>query len=286
MEVAALTSESQATGDRGVSGAGSANLALFIVFGHQRTGSTLLASRLDSHPSICCYEEIFLPSVDSTPALRDWLEARRISQCCRVIPNVRSSFLSSLFDANNLRGNAGAAGFKVMYDQMALWPRLAFLMPPASRFFQDPALHRWLRSHRVLVIHILRRNHLKILVSQKLAVQSGRFHSRNPPTAEMKVFMSLAGLKSRLRRIELAERTARRCIDGLPTMEIYYEDYTGGAASEIDARLCSALGQDLPAGGLTSPLRKLSSDDLRDTIANYDAVARHLSGSRFEHFLG
>ncbi len=52
-----------------------------------------------------------------------------------------------------------------------------------------------------------------------------------------------------------------------------------------DAGLCKALGQDLPVGGLTSPLRKLTSDNLGDTIANYDEVVEHLRGTRFEHFL-
>jgi hypothetical protein len=118
-----------------------------------------------------------------------------------------------------------------------------------------------------------------------LATQTGRFHSRNPPGAKVKVPISLVGLKPRLRRIELAVSAARRCIEGLPTIEIYYEDYTAGGYEKSDALLCAELGQGLPTGGLTSPLRKLSSDNLRDSIENYDAVARHLSGTRFEGFL-
>ena len=257
----------------------------FIIFGHQRTGSTLLASRLDSHPGIRCYEEIFLPSVDSSPSMREWLETKRLPQCARAVPSTRASFLSWLFSASNLGADVGAVGFKVMYDQIALWSRPAFLLPVASRFQQDPALRRWIEDNRVLIIHILRRNHLKILASQKLAAQTGRFHSRNPTGPDMKVVLSLQGLKLRLRRIELAERAARRYIFGLPTIEIYYEDYTSGGAGEADVAICTALGQDLPAGGLSSPLTKLTSDNLYDTVANYDAVAAHLSGTRYERFL-
>ena len=40
-------------------------------------------------------------------------------------------------------------------------------------------------------------------------------------------------------------------------------------------------GLPIPAGGLTSPLRKVSSDDLRETVRNYDQVAEYLSGTRF-----
>jgi LPS sulfotransferase NodH len=268
-----------------ITGEGSQRPVLFIVFGHQRTGSTLLASRLNSHPRICCHEEVFLPWVDSSPSLREWLEARDLPQWLRVLPSVRTSFLASLYDVNNISSNIGAFGFKVMYNQMSLWPKFTYLMPGATQLLHDPALRSWLRANRVLVVHTLRRNHLKILVSLQLAAQSGRWHSRSAPAGDRKVFISLRSLKPRLHRIRLAERAARNSIVGLPTIEIWYENYTGIGGAQDDARLCDALGQPVPPGGLTSPLRKLSSDNLRDTVANYEQVADHLSGTRFERFL-
>lgn len=277
--------ESWETNHQSITGEGSQRPVLFIVFGHQRTGSTLLAGRLNSHPRICCHEEVFLPWVDSSPSLREWLEARNLPQWLRVVPSVRTSFLASLFDVNNISSNVGALGFKVMYNQMSLWPKFAYLMPDATKLLQDPALRSWLRANRVLVVHTLRRNHLKILVSHQLAAQSGRFHSRSASAGDRKVFISLRSLKPRLHRIRLAERAARNSIAGLSTIEIWYESYTGIGRAQDDARLCDALGQPVPPGGLTSPLRKLSSDNLRDTIANYEQVAAHLSGTRFEHFL-
>jgi LPS sulfotransferase NodH len=280
-----LTTERSEKASPYASDGGKQSPVFFMIFGHQRTGSTLLASRLDSHPNIHCYEEIFFRSVDSSPSMREWLEVRRLPQCLRAVPRLRASFLSSVFDASKLNRSMAAAGFKLMYDQIAWWPRFAFFIPMAARFIQEPALRSWLRKNRVLVIHVMRRNHLKILVSQKLATQNGRFHSRNPPVTDTKVFISLPGLTARLRRIELAERAARRCIEGLPTIEVHYEDYSGDSARETDVVLCKALGQDLPRRGLTSPLRKIGSDSLRDTVANYDAVAARLSGTRFERFL-
>lgn len=280
-----MGAESWEKNHHSITGEGSQRPVLFIVFGHQRTGSTLLASRLNSHPRICCHEEVFLPWVDSSPSLRDWLEARDLPQWLRVVPNIRTSFLASLFDVNSISSNIGAFGFKVMYNQMSLWPKFAYLMPSAIQLLQDPALRSWLRTNRVLIVHTLRRNHLKILVSHQLAAQSGRFHSRNASAGDRKVFISLRSLKPRLHRIQLAERAARNSIVGLPIIEIWYESYTGIGGVQDDARLCDALGQPVPPGGLTSPLRKLSSDNLRDTIANYEQVAAHLSRTRFEHFL-
>jgi LPS sulfotransferase NodH len=259
--------------------------ALFIVFGHQRTGSTLLASKLNSHPRIRCHEEVFLPWVDSDPSLRQWLRERHLGQALRILPNIRTTFLASLSDASAVPSDVRAIGFKVMYNQLSAWPTLGYLAPGAGRLLQDPALRGWLRANRVLIVHTLRRNHLKIIVSHKLAEQSRRFHSRDAIAECRKVLVPVLGLKLRLRRLEQAERAARHSIAGLPCIEIWYEDYVAGGAHESDARVCAALGLSVPAGGLTSALSKVSSDNLREAIINYEQVAAHLSGSRFERFL-
>jgi LPS sulfotransferase NodH len=181
--------------------------------------------------------------------------------------------------------DVGAIGVKVMYNQMSLWPKLAYLAPEAGQLFQDRALRRWLSVNQAVIVHVLRRNRLKVLVSHELAAQSGRFHSRDPAAGCHSVLIPLRGLKARLRRIEVAERVARDSIVGLPTIEIQYEDYISDGGAELDASLCAALGQSLPEEGLSSPLSKVSSDDLRETVANYDQVAARLSGTAFERFL-
>ncbi len=258
---------------------------LFMVFGNQRTGSTLIASKLNSHSRIICYEEVFLPWVDSDPSLREWLKTSGRPQWLRAVPGTRISFLNALFDPNSVSPDVGAVGFKVMYNQMSLWPTLAYLAPRAGRLLQDRSLRRWLSANQVVIVHTLRRNRLKVLVSHELAGQRGRFHSREPAAGNDSVTIPLFGLKARLRRIEAAERAARETISGLPTIEICYEDYISTGGVEDDANLCGALGQRVQKGGLSSPLSKVSSDDLRDTVANYAQVASYLSGTRFEHFL-
>ena len=198
---------------------------------------------------------------------------------------MRTSFLNAKFDINGLPHDVGAIGFKVMYNQMSLWPTFAYLAPRAGKVLQDRSLRRWLSVNQVVIVHTLRRNRLKVLVSHKLAGQSGRFHSRDPVAGNHSVLIPLRGLKARLRRIETAERVARATILGLPTIEILYEDYISTGGADQDAHLCAALGQTAQKGGLSSSLSKVSSDDLRDTVANYDQVAAYLSGTRFERFL-
>ena len=95
----------------------------------------------------------------------------------------------------------------------------------------------------------------------------------------------MPGLKARLRRIASAERVARSVVRDLPHIEIYYEDYISARRTADDTLLCRALGQPVPAAGLTSSLTKVASDDLRETIENYEQVAGYLRGTRFERFL-
>ena len=257
----------------------------FIIYGNQRTGSTLLASRLNSHPNIICHEEVFLPWLDSEPSFRQWLTARRYPQYFRVLPGTRRCFLDFLYTRNEGVEDINAIGFKIMYNQVSVWPKAAYCVPPLGELFRDPALGNWLQANQVLVIHMLRRNHLKIVASHLAAAQSGRFHSRDVSGPDQKVVISLRGLKARLYRIELAQRVAHSTISGLPSIEVCYEEYIGGHGKNYDDEICRALHLPVSPTGLMSPLQKVTSDNLRDVVKNYDQVAEHLSGTRFERFL-
>jgi LPS sulfotransferase NodH len=257
--------------------------SLFIVFGHQRTGSTLVANRLNSHDKIVCYEELFLPWVDSEPSLRGWLASNSRPQWLRAVPGVRPSFLGTLFDPANKPGEVGAMGFKVMYNQLSLSLKVAYLAPRLGRLIEDPSLKRWLSMNHVYVIHTLRRDHLKVLVSHQIAAESGRFHSREEAVAQRAVTVPLLGLQAKLARIESSELAARAAVRNLKSTEIYYEDYTA-APNDYDNQLCQSLGVPMPEHGLTSPLSKMANDDLSNVVDNFHQVKDHLRGTRFERF--
>jgi LPS sulfotransferase NodH len=259
---------------------------IFVVYGNQRSGSTLVASRLNSHPSVICHEEVLLPSASTGPSLREWLIQNRHPPWLRMLPAVRESFLDSVVESD-FGADVKVVGMKIMYNQISLWPKLSYVIPPVGRAWNDVRLLRWMNDNQVFVIHTLRRNHLKMLASHTLAARTARFHSRDVPrtTAVSAVRLPLYGLIMRLRRIEAAEKVARDAIRGLSALEVWYEDYVGPQSQEIEAQLCAAIGVPVPDGGLRSPLAKVTSDNLRYTLTNYDEVVRRLSGTRFERFL-
>ena len=259
---------------------------IFVVFGTQRSGSTLVASRLNSHPRVVCHEEVLLPGVDSGPSLTDWMLAKRYPPWLRAVPSVRRAFLDSLVSSDP-GIDIGAIGMKIMYDQISLWPKLSYVLPRAGKVCHDAGLLRWMENQQVIIVHTLRRNHLKMIISHALAARTGKFHSRNSVQAMTgsRISLPLRGLTMRLRRIEIAEEVARDAIRNLRSFEVWYEDYVGRERHSIEARLCSAIGLRVPDSGLRSPLTKVTSDELMSTITNYSEVVRCLSGTRFERFL-
>lgn len=246
-----------------------------------------MRTRLNSHPRIVCHGEVLLPTVPREPSLRGWLAERGYPKYARVVPAVRHSFLDWLV-ASQPEHHVEALGLKLMYDQISLVPMISYNVPPAGKILHDAGLLRWLRDHDVLIIHTLRRNHLKTVVSLARAAHTQEYHRRSgarPAASGAQIALPLRGLKARLNRIDLAERVARDAINEMPTIEVWYEDYVGSQRVDVEKRICAELGQDVPDGGLHSPLVKVSSDNLREAISNYDEVAALLSGTRFEVFL-
>lgn len=266
---------------------------LFVVFGGQRTGSTLVRTRLNSHPHIVCYGEVLLPAVPWEPSFRSWLAERGYPKYFRAVPTVRRSFLDWLVagqqehDAGKHERDVQAIGLKLMYDQISLVPKISYNAPPAGKLLHDVGMLRWLRDRDALIIHTLRRNHLKTVVSLARASQTQEYHRRSeaPSPGGVQIALPLRGLKARLSRIDLAERVARDAIKEMTSIEVWYEDYVGSQRADVEKLICAELGQDVPVGGLQSPLVKVSSDNLREAISNYDEVAGLLAGTRFEVFL-
>jgi LPS sulfotransferase NodH len=245
-----------------------------------------MATRLNSHPHIVCHGEVLLPAVPREPSLRGWLAERGYPRYARAVPALRRSFLDWVV-AGQQEHDVKAIGLKLMYDQISLVPKISYNVPPVGRILHDVGMLRWLRDHDALIIHTLRRNHLKTVVSHARAAHTSEYHRRGESQSPggVQIALPLRGLKARLNRIDLAERVARGAIKGMPTVEVWYEDYVGSQRVDVEKRICAELGQDVPVGGLQSALVKVSSDNLREAISNYDEVAALLAGTRFEVFL-
>ncbi len=243
----------------------------FIVAGTQRTGTTLLRTSLNSHPQVSCHGEVF--KLGRTPyalpdGYRHYTRAklpRRINALLCGRSSVRA-FLREMFS----EADRAAIGFKLML----------------SHCKSRPDVWDVTKSFQPRVILVTRSNVLKTLVSRRAAASSGVYHiSRSLPvkTAVTEWSVRPVPLDPRtiirdLEAISAESSEWRAMIPELPHVEVVYEDYVRDQSS-WNARLASFLG--VPARDLHSDLKKISSDRLREAIANFDEIAPVLAGSAY-----
>ena len=248
----------------------------FVVLSTQRSGSTFLGTCLGSHPDIQSYGEIFQyfrverPD-DLNPPIRYQVSYQKY---------IEESFLRKLADRFWQKGlihryldqtyskfeDKEAVGFKLMYSQAA----------------KRPDIVDWLKKNNVKVVHLIRKNHLKTVVSLELAKKRGIYASTQP-LETTKIFLDPDSLQAQLNnRKELIE-AHRSLFKENPYLEIEYEAFVKSRQMET-SRLLAFL-EVKESQKLTSELAKSNSNSLRDLIENYEEVAHQLRGSRFESFL-
>ncbi len=242
----------------------------FVIVGTQRTGTTLIRTSLDSHPDLICSGEVFkggrrpYQHPDGYWAFCRASPRNRIRQYVARKRNV-TDFLTQLFS----RPGAAAIGFKLMYSHSLRYPEVV----------------DFIRQRGLSVIHVIRRNVLKTLISRDVARLTGVYHRTKETTEQGQAAITLdpATLIERLDAVAREERTWQERLDGhAPIMKVSYEDFVNERELETQ-RLLQFLN--LRFVELNSPLQRISPTDMRLVIANYDEVATVLRGTPYLQFL-
>jgi LPS sulfotransferase NodH len=252
----------------------------FLIVGAGRTGSTMLVRALDSHPAVRCMGEVFNPGVDFIPygvsGYDDFSAGDRALRARDGEAFLRERVFAP---APGVR----AAGFKLLYSQHRAFPGLL------ERLSGDRALR---------VIHVRRRNLLRLACSARIAEATGvfveaasarsgaeraRLALRHPARAARALLRRLrpgrpprprltlspdecAGL---FRFFELRELQFDFAFEGHERLTLFYEDL----ASDSQAAFASAqrlLGVELRPLAITS--RRQNPEPLRELLANYDEL--------------
>lgn len=237
----------------------------FIVLSTQRSGSSFVCSLLDSHPRIRCLEEIFMRRNRNAITYRSYRNASLRRRLEHLLERRRSieSYLAGVYDA---QPDLDAVGFKLMYEQVQRYPELV----------------DWCRSNDVMVVHLIRMNALKTIVSRQVALKRGVYLSTKP-VKPVTVSLNTSRLVPELERAARLVDTNRSIFSSLPYTELFYEHFLARRGEEL-GRVLSFLGCDDDVQ-LTSDLVKTSPDSLATLIDNYEDVRRRLAGTRFEPFL-
>lgn len=243
----------------------------FVVVGVQRTGTTLIRTAIDSHPDIYCAGEVFKVAslrVEQSYRGEDGYAQYKSKNRLNVLKHYlrRSALTREYLDHLYATGAHQAIGFKLMYNQ--------------SRQF--PTIIPYLKSQQVKVIHVVRENTLKTLVSRLTARVRGKYHS-TVQLGAIKISLPIATLVKRLQGIEYQSRQWGEVFGGDNYVRVVYEEFVQNQ-SEESARIVDYIGVRKLA--IESPLVKLNPDDLSDIVENYDQVVRVLKGTPFERYLG
>jgi hypothetical protein len=257
----------------------------FIILSGARTGSHMLAQALDSSPRIVCFREVFnfvQDFIQFDVEGYDNFDARDIS--LRSENPIR--FLEERIFCS-YPGQIRAVGFKLHYGQSWGFPGL---------------LERLTEDKGIRVIHLRRRNLLRMLVSLKLAQATGVFlvDSRpilTPATVSKAIrhpAKAVVRLRRRLRQLTASPQTSRPRVrvppeelfdfivrtrirsanwDDLfrahPKMEVFYEDLLDRREA-VFAEAQPFLG--VEAVPLTVSLRRQNPEPLRELVENFDEL--------------
>lgn len=240
----------------------------FIVLSTQRTGSHLLRSVIRQHPAFVLAGEALIPGTSKPGSLDAFLAATARASAPEQL------WHEYLIDLCDQKPSATYAGLLVKYEHV---DRVM-----GRDFISDPAFQG------VQIIHLVRRNVLRMIASHHLAVARGA-HVRDERTkfdidsVEIPADNVLGLLRKKVQLIE----AFRERLKGRPrSCEIGYEEIMAGevVSESLIARLCEFFAVD-DAFPRQPKTVKLGPDRLREMIRNYDAVAEVVQGSEFEDML-
>jgi hypothetical protein len=266
----------------------------FVVTGDARTGSTLLVQALNSSPSIRCFAEIFNVDVDFVPfGVEGYDNFDRRSRELRDRDGV--AFLANRIFCEHPAG-VRAVGFKLLYGQGGRSPGVREAL---------------VADEDIRVIHLRRRNVLRLLASRKIArktnvwvdTQRGLFDRtrvRNATKHPLRTIGRVPKHVARWRRRQVLEPAAKSISVSPEELDVFATRHETRAAryTELFARhpvltlwfedleqSRSAALQDvqsflgLETAELTVTARRQNPEPLRDLISNYGDLKSQFAGT-------
>lgn len=215
----------------------------FMVLGHARTGSTLLMRLLASHPGVYVEEETF-QKVGRKPI--------------RLI-------LGRIYSSKPR--NIKAAGFKILYTQpldrkdSKVWDLLT----------EDSKIH---------VIHLKRRNVLRIVASRKIALKTGEWTRKTGSANDRKKLVRIEKeeLIKKIEEVSNWEREHAERFKDHPVLDVYYEDLANDRENTMQTVLKFLKLEDAP---LATTLRKQNPEHLSKLIENYEELKEEFKGTPY-----
>ncbi len=274
-----------------------------VLLARQRSGTNPLRWLLTAHKDITCFSEIFSvldrDSDDRDFEDRSYRDVNFLNFAAAKEPNWaqpgvadhRELFLDFL-EYLRCFSDKRYAVLDIKYNTTHL------LAEAWAHNLGSPLLFDLIVEKNMKVINVTRKNHLRFLLSNQKALQSGDWHvwgARAAAYHDRPVRLDCSGLLDELQIRADEDAVISRRFEGYPRyLALEYTDLFGG-----DGKLSPAFRRSLTdflgipdewepnqADGSHSQIfRRQSSLPLADAIENYEEVAATLSGTEFEWFL-
>ncbi len=275
---------------------GSNDYVRFIVLTAARTGSYMLTSSLNASPNIVCFGELFNPLVKHVDYRVDGYDMYA-SEERKFQDEDMEGFLHERIFCER-REQIGAVGFK----------------SPHVHFWAYQDLEEWLvRERDIYVLHLRRRNALRMLVSRRVAMQTWAWtdYQRHTPRSVLRPANALRALRHPLKaagtakdalwpkkqawkesrtKLTLAVQECREFFAQEKADAVYYDErfkdhhkltlYYEDLRDRYDPTMRDVqafLG--LEPVHLTPMTRQQNPEPLRELIANHDELFQAFAGT-------
>jgi len=268
-----------------------------LLLSTQRSGSHLLKSFIESRfPTVICSGELLeepvafarqFPTLSSHPEFPHfwlWYELEAAARAISVAPDKRieafEAYLSKLYALVQPRDLVIDAKYNSIRSLSGYWDT-----DSGSNDFTS-----FIISRKIPVLHLIRKNILRVIVSKKLAELTGIWHRTKERSADEllpKVWLDPHGVVVDIRYALQLTQDYRNRLSGYPDYEeIVYEDFIRTQnfphpGSHLRT-LVHFLGRRAGATGDGSlPFKKTTPDDPSEVVENWDDVLRAVRATEY-----
>lgn len=244
--------------------------ASFVIVAPTRSGSTWLMDRIDKLPGMEGHMELFNSLPRQRPPKAGTNDYPRFVEIGRQFGTTRPRAVFRYLD--ELYARPAAVGFKLMYPHLRDYPELLL----------------YLMRRSLSVVHLVRDNHLDVVISEQLIERTGRRHlTRDEKSGDnVSIQMNAAHVAARVRWLDRKTRIVRRLLrmQSNPVHEVCYEDLCrDDRAFQLTCEFLQVPAEHRACA--ESNLVKTQRAAHVDVIENYQEVRSALETAGYRHLL-
>ena len=146
--------------------------------------------------------------------------------------------------------------------------------------YRFPSAVDYISNHGFRVIHNIRKNYLRVLLSRERSRGSGIYHTSQKVSYD-KQPIDIGSLINNLQHMKNEDDTWKKKFGGLPYMAVDYEKLVLNPEIQTN-QVLSFLGVEKQEK-LSTDFVRLSPESIDNLVSNYEEVCSILAGTEFEY---